>query len=77
MHYTITTMNDFDGTQTLSLDKCGSQYMVGHYDKLTSTYTHKRFDTIEEAEAIFLKIAQCFIRCTHTAEARAEMLKNA
>lgn len=76
MSYTITTMNSFDGMQVLNLDKNGSSYLVGFYNKSNSEYTHKTFTTLDAAEAAFLKIAKCFIRCEYSAADRAEMLRN-
>lgn len=77
MNYTITHMENYDGTQRLNLDQDGNRYLVGHYDKLTKKYTHKKFATLDEAEAAFLKIAKCFIRCDYSAEDRAKMLLEA
>ena len=77
MNYTITHMENYDGTQILNLDQDGNKYMVGFYDNLTSKYTHKKFATMDEAEAAFLKIAKCFIRCDYSAEDRAKMLLEA
>ena len=77
MHYTITTMTADCGSQILTLDKHGNQYMVNFHDKNTAESTHKTFKTIDEAEKVFLKIASCFIHSYYSAKDRAEMLKNA
>ena len=74
MSYTITTMRDITGMQELNLGKTGNQYLVGYYNKGTSEYTHKKFDTIEAAEKAFFKIASCFIHGEHSPADRAKML---
>lgn len=74
MQYTITHMEDYNGMQQINLDQTGNKYLVGHYNKGTKTYTHKTFDTIEDAETAFLKLASCFIRGDYSPEDRAAML---
>lgn len=74
MFYTITTMDDFSGMQSLKLNKSGNQYQVCHYYKEATKYTSKTFETIEDAERAFFKIASCFIHGTYSAEDRAKML---
>lgn len=55
MQYTITHMEDYNGMQQITLDKTGNEYLVGHYNKGTKTYTHKTFDAIEDAETAFFE----------------------
>lgn len=76
MNYTITTMESADKMQRITLDRHGNKYLVGFYDKGTCEYTHKIFNTLDEAEQAFLKLASCFIRSTYSSKDRAEMLKN-
>lgn len=76
MHYTITTMEDFNGSQSLKLNKAGNQYQVYFYNKGSSKATSKTFKTIEEAERAFFRIASCFIHGDYSAEDRAKMLLN-
>ena len=76
MYYSIANMDDFNGMQSLKLNKSGNKYQVCHYDKAATKYTSKTFETIEEAERAFFKIASCFIHGTYSAEDRAKMLLN-
>jgi len=75
MNYTITSMTNFGGNQIISVDKNGSKYSVGFYDKETQSFTHKDFNSIGEAEAAFMKMASFFIRGMYSAEQRANFLK--
>lgn len=76
MNYTITTMESADEMQRLHLDKTGNRYLVGFADLTYREYAYKYFDTLDEAEQAFLKLASCFIRSTYSAKDRAEMLRN-
>ena len=76
MHYTITEMNDLAGSQRLLLNKKGNQYEVGLYNRSTSTYKYRIFDTQEEAEAKFLCLASCIIRGIYNYEDRVKILED-
>ena len=75
MYYTISIMSDCTGTQSLNHDKVGNEYKVGIRNKDTSTYKHRKFATIEEAEAKFLYLARCIIRGEYSFEDRVKILE--
>ena len=75
MNYTIASMKDFNGNQEIGIDKYGDQYTVWHNNKAWGTCTRKTFDTLEEAEGLFLALAKCFIRGEWSAEDRAAILR--
>lgn len=74
MHYTVSLMSDPAGDQSLNLNKVGNQYLVGIRNHPTSTYKHRTFDTLAEAEAKFLYLASCIIRGNYSFEGRVEIL---
>lgn len=74
MNYTIASMREHGGMQVIGIDKSGNKYTVWHRNKGNSKFTHKTFDTIDEAESVFFALAKCFTRGEYSAEDRAAML---
>lgn len=74
MNYTIASMKDFNGNQEIGIDKYGNQYTVWHRNKAWSTSTRKTFDSLEEAESLFLTLAKCFIRGEWSTEDRVKIM---
>ena len=75
MHYTVSIMSDPTGEQQINLDKVGNKYLVGLRNKPTSTYKHRTFDTLAEAEQKFLYLASCIIRGNYSFEDRVKILE--
>lgn len=75
MNYTIVTMKDFNGMQEIGIDKYGNQYTVWHRNKAWSTWTRKTFETLDEAERLFMALAKCFIRGEWSAEDRMKIVQ--
>lgn len=75
MNYTIATMQDIHGNQEIGLDKHGNQYMVWHNNKAWESFNRQNFNTLDEAERLFLALARCFIRGEWSAEDRLEIMQ--
>lgn len=75
MNYTIASMNDVNFSQVLSLGKNGNKYVVGLYNEETKEYTHKSFDSIDEAYTIFEKLSRCICFGDYSYKDRKAMLK--
>lgn len=74
MHYTVSILSDPIGSQSLNLDKVGNEYLVGIRNEDNTVYKHKRFATIEAAEAKFLYLARCIVRGNYSFEDRVKIL---
>lgn len=77
MHYTIANMSDINFNQSINLDKSGNKYVVGLYNDDTKEYTHRQFDTIQEAYAIFERLAHCICFGEYSYNDRKSMLVQA
>ena len=75
MNYTIASMNDVNFSQVLSLGKNGNKYVVGLYNEETKEYTHKSFDSIDEAYTIFEKLSRCICFGNYSYKDRKAMIK--
>ena len=75
MNYTITFMHDNNGNQEIGIDKQGNKYMVWHNNQAWGSFVHKTFDTIEEAEGLFMTLARCFIRGEWSVEDRIKIMQ--
>lgn len=75
MYYTMTSLEDHVFHQRLSIDKNGNKYVVGIHDRDTSTYKHRTFDNLAEAEQKFLYLARCIIHGNYSFEDRVKILE--
>lgn len=77
MNYTIATMEAIGRNQVLDISKDGNQYVVGIFDKDEQAGATKAFKHLDEAEAVFMRFADYFIKGLYSTADRIEMLQNA
>ncbi len=75
MNYTIASLHAVSFGQVLTLDKNGNKYVVGLYNEETKEYTHKSFDSIDEAYTIFEKLSRCICFGDYSYKDRKAMIK--
>ena len=75
MNYTILYTEDLATGQSIDITKDGTTYSINYYDKESNTLIHKRFKTIDKAQAEYQKIANYFIHGVYTFEQRSEDLR--
>jgi len=75
MNYAIASLYDVNFGQVLTLDKNGNKYVVGLYNEKTKEYTHKSFDSIDEAYTIFEKLSRCICFGDYSYKDRKAMIK--
>lgn len=75
MNYTKAVLEDVQGNIEVNLDKDGNKYLVGLRHTETGEYTHKTFDTIEQAYEVFEKFSKAIVMGTHSYEQRKGFLK--
>lgn len=61
MNYTIATLEEAHGPLSLNIDHDGDRYTVGLYNRDTKEYTHKTFDSIQEAYKVFEKLSSWIV----------------
>jgi hypothetical protein len=74
MIYTIACLEEVQGTIQLNFVKTGNKYLVGIYNKETTEYEHKTYETIEAAYKVFEKLSKAIIEGCYSYQARKEML---
>lgn len=74
MHFTIALLEDVHGEIKVNFDSTGNKYLVGVYNKLTREYTHKTFDNMNTACAIFTKLCEWVVKGEYSYEDRKELL---
>lgn len=74
MRYTIMVTDDFHGHMKVNLDKAGNQYVVGLYRDEDMEYTHKTFNTIDEALTVYSKYVEAIAKGEYSYEDRKSWL---
>lgn len=77
MNYTIATLmecNMGEGHLHLNIDKSGNEYLVGLYNDETREYTHRTFNSIDEAMGIFQTLSEWIIKSYYTEQQKRNYL---
>ncbi len=74
MNYTITSTEYVHGGYKVNFDKTGNQYLVGFTNEYTREYTHKTYDTMQEALSVYQKFVEAFITGDYSYETRKSWL---
>lgn len=75
MSYTIAMVEDVQGEIKVNLDSTGNKYTVGIYNNETKEYTHKEFNSMDEAYATFEKLSKWICMGMYSYSDRKAVLK--
>ena len=79
MNYTIAVLEECnmgEGNLKLNIDRSGNKYLVGLYNIVTKVYTHRMFDTIDDAFKIFNKLSEWIVKSYYDEEYKRDYLLN-
>ena len=74
MNYTILKTDVVFTNESVNLDKNGNKYTVGIYNSESKQYSHRDFDTIEEALAKYSRIVELYGLSLYTEEQKRQIL---
>lgn len=76
MNYTICINEDLISKMTVSVDKDGNKYVVSLWDSEEHRGTHRKFNSLEEAFALFTEMSKCFVFGLYSKKDRFEKFNN-
>lgn len=74
MNYTIARTDETQGDLSVNYDINGNRYLIGIYNKESREYTHKTFDTREEAEKAYLTVVSWILNGLYSEADKRQML---
>lgn len=75
MDYTVMSTRNFDGQEFVDFDKTGNKYRIYYRNKEKQEGTHKKFDTLEDALAVYWKFVEAFATGCYSYETRKSWLQ--
>lgn len=70
MYYTIASLEDMAGNQTIDFDKDGNKYTVSIYNKGTKENCSKTYKNFVDAEYVYMKFVRAVLEGLYSFEER-------